>query len=158
MTNPPALTGQAIGEAAKATNALLETLLAEVRTSFLSWVALNVLTTSGPIMPQDALVQRMTGGLKVGAEPVLATLDELEVARLVTRSDEAEPSGEPSGEPSAEPAVELTADGLALHRRIRAGIDQVTERLYGDLPQDDLATTGRILATVTQRANAVLAG
>ncbi|HEY2985939.1 MAG TPA: hypothetical protein VGJ38_17410 [Jatrophihabitantaceae bacterium] len=158
MTNPPALTGQAIGEAAKATNAVLETLLAEVRTSFLSWVALNALTTAGPVMPQDALVQRMTGGLKVGAEPVLATLDELEVARLVTRSDEAEPSGEPSGEPSAEPAVELTADGLALHRRIRAGIDQVTERLYGDLPQDDLATTGRILATVTQRANAVLAG
>jgi hypothetical protein len=150
MTNPPALTGQAIGEAAKATNAVLETLLAEVRTSFLSWVALNVLTAAGPVMPQDVLVQRMTLGLKVGAEPVLATLDELEVARLVTRSDEAEPS--------AEPAVELTAGGIALHRRIRAGIDQITERLYGDLPQDDLATTGRILATVTQRANAVLAG
>jgi hypothetical protein len=150
MTNPPALTGQAIGEAAKATNAVLETLLAEVRTSFLSWVALNVLTAAGPVMPQDVLVQRMTVGLKVGAEPILATLDELEVARLVTRSDEAEPS--------AEPAVELTADGIALHRRIRAGIDQITERLYGDLPQDDLATTGRILATVTQRANAVLAG
>ncbi len=145
MTNPPALTGQAIGEAAKATNAVLETLLAEVRTSFLSWVALNVLTTAGPVMPQDALVQRMSGGLNVGAEPVLTTLDELEVARLVTRSDD------------ADAAVELTADGLALHRRIRAGIDQITERLYGDLPRDDLATTGRILATVTQRANAVLA-
>ncbi len=145
MTNPPALTGQAIGEAAKATNAVLETLLAEVRTSFLSWVALNVLTTAGPVMPQDALVQRMSGGLNVGAEPVLTTLDELEVARLVTRSDD------------ADAAVELTADGLALHRRIRAGIDQITERLYGDLPRDDLASTGRILATVTQRANAVLA-
>ena len=145
MTNPPAVTGQAIGEAAKATNAVLETLLAEVRTSFLSWVALNVLTTAGPVMPQDALVQRMSGGLNVGAEPVLTTLDELEVARLVTRSDD------------ADAAVELTADGLALHRRIRAGIDQITERLYGDLPRDDLATTGRILATVTQRANAVLA-
>jgi len=145
MTNPPALTGQAIGDAAKATNAVLETLLAEVRTSFLSWVALNVLTTAGPVMPQDALVQRMSGGLNVGAEPVLTTLDELEVARLVTRSDD------------ADAAVELTADGLALHRRIRAGIDQITERLYGDLPRDDLATTGRILATVTQRANAVLA-
>jgi len=145
MTNPPALTGEAIGEAAKATNAVLETLLAEVRTSFLSWVALNVLTTAGPVMPQDALVQRMSGGLSIGAEPVLTTLDELEVARLVTRSDD------------ADAAVELTADGLALHRRIRAGIDQITERLYGDLPRDDLAATGRVLATVTQRANAVLA-
>jgi DNA-binding MarR family transcriptional regulator len=150
MTKPPALTGQAIGEAAKATNAVLETLLAEVRTSFLSWVALNALATAGPVMPQDALVQRMTGGLKVATEPVLATLDELEVAGLVTRSDEAEPS--------AEPAVELTADGTALHRRIRAGIDSIAQRLYGDLPHDDLATTSRILATVTQRANAVLAG
>jgi hypothetical protein len=157
MTNAPALTGQAIGEAAEATNAVLETVLADVRTSFLSWVALNELTTAGPVMPQDALVQRMTGGLKVGTEPVLVTLDELEVARLVTRSDEAEPSSESSGERSAEPAVELTADGLALHRRIRAGVDQITERLYGDLPRDDLATTGRVLATVTQRANAVLA-
>jgi hypothetical protein len=146
MTNPPAVTGQAIGEAAKATNAVLETLLAEVRTSFLSWVALNVLTTAGAVMPQDALVQRMTGGLKVGEEPVLATLDELEVARLVTRADD------------ADAAVEITADGIALHRRIRAGLDQITERLYGDLPPDDLATTGRTLATATQRANAVLAG
>jgi hypothetical protein len=146
MTNPPAVTGQAIGEAAKATNAVLETLLAEVRTSFLSWAALNVLTTAGAVMPQDALVQRMTGGLKVGEEPVLATLDELEVARLVTRADD------------ADAAVEITADGIALHRRIRAGLDQITERLYGDLPPDDLATTGRTLATATQRANAVLAG
>jgi DNA-binding MarR family transcriptional regulator len=154
MTKPPALTGQAIGEAAKATNAVLETLLAEVRTSFLSWVALNALATARPVMPQDALVQRMTGGLKVATEPVLATLDELEVAGLVTRSDEAEPSAEPS----AEPAVELTADGTAQHRRIRAGIDSIAQRLYGDLPHDDLATTSRILATVTQRANAVLAG
>ena len=146
MTKPPALTGQAIGEAAKATNAVLETLLAEVRTSFLSWVALNALATAGPVMPQDALVQRMTGGLKVATEPVLATLDELEVAGLVTRPDD------------AEPLVELTADGTALHRRIRAGIDSIAQRLYGDLPHDDLATTSRILATVTQRANAVLAG
>jgi hypothetical protein len=146
MTNPPAVTRQAIGEAAKARNAALETLLAEVRTSFLSWVALNVLTTAGAVMPQDALVQRMTGGLKVGEEPVLATLDELEVARLVTRADD------------ADAAVEITADGIALHRRIRAGLDQITERLYGDLPPDDLATTGRTLATATQRANAVLAG
>jgi hypothetical protein len=146
MTNPPAVTGQAIGEAAKARNAVLETLLAEVRTSFLSWVALNVLTTAGAVMPQDALVQRMTGGLEVGEEPVLATLDELEVARLVTRADD------------ADAAVEITADGIALHRRIRAGLDQITERLYGDLPPDDLATTGRTLATATQRANAVLAG
>ena len=146
MTDPPVLTGQAIGEAAKATNAVLETLLAEVRTSFLSWVALNVLTTAGPVMPQDALVQRMSGGLSIGAEPVLTTLDELEVARLVTRSDD------------ADAAVEITADGIALHSRIHAGVDKITERLYGDLPRDDLAATGRVLATVTRRAKAVLAG
>jgi hypothetical protein len=143
MSNPPALSGQAIGEAAKATNAVLERLLAEVRTTFLSWVTLNVLATAGPVLPKDALVQRMTSGLKVTAEPVLATLDELADGGLVARSDD---------------GVEITAAGSALHARIRAGIDGITQRLYGDLPQDDLATTGRTLAAVTRRANAVLAG
>jgi hypothetical protein len=132
MTNPPPPTGQAIGEAAKVTNAELETLLAEVRTSFLSWVALNVLAKAGPVMPQDALVERMPAGLKVGAEPVLATLDEMIVAGLVTRSDDDEPT------------IELTADGAVLYRRLRQGIDDITERPHGDLPESDLATTSRI--------------
>ena len=37
-------------------------------------------------------------------------------------------------------------------------IDQITTRLYGDLPADDLATAGRVLTVITARTNAELAG
>jgi hypothetical protein len=53
--------------------------------------------------------------------------------------------------------VELTAAGRDLHRRIRARIHEVTSGLF-DFPAEDLATAGRVLAAVTARANAFLAG
>jgi len=40
---------------------------------------------------------------------------------------------------------------------LRSGIDRITERLYADLPVDDLVTARRVLAIVTERANAELA-
>ena len=40
---------------------------------------------------------------------------------------------------------------------VRAGTAVVTERLYRDLPADDLITTRRILETLTERARAELA-
>ena len=43
-----------------------------------------------------------------------------------------------------------------MRRRIRARIEEVTSGLF-DFPADDLATAGRVLATVTERANAFLA-
>jgi hypothetical protein len=52
--------------------------------------------------------------------------------------------------------VQLTAVGQEVRRRIRARIDEVTSRLF-DFPADDLAVAGRVLATVTERANAFLA-
>ena len=49
--------------------------------------------------------------------------------------------------PPARPAFE----------QIQGGIGQVTQRLYGGLPESDLAIAHRVLATVTERANAELA-
>ena len=40
---------------------------------------------------------------------------------------------------------------------IRAALDEVTARLFGGFPTEDLATAGRVLAIVTVRANAELA-
>jgi hypothetical protein len=140
MTTSSALTGQDIGQAARATNAILETLLADTSTPFTTWVALNVLATSGSTQPRDALVQRLIHGLKIAEDAARAA-----VADLVSKGYASEPA-----------ALELTADGRALHGRIRVGIDRITERLYADLPESDLATTRRILGIVTDRANAEL--
>ncbi len=53
--------------------------------------------------------------------------------------------------------VVLTAAGAARFGEIQGGISEITARLYGGLPEADLATAHRVLATVTDRANAELA-
>jgi hypothetical protein len=47
--------------------------------------------------------------------------------------------------------------GSARFSEIRDGIAQITGRLYGGFPAADLAVAHRVLAAVTERANAVLA-
>ena len=54
-------------------------------------------------------------------------------------------------------AVTVTGAAQQLHSQIRATIAGITQRLWGDLPADDLATAGRVLAIITERANAELA-
>lgn len=53
--------------------------------------------------------------------------------------------------------VALTALGIARFEQIQDSIGQVTRRLHGGLPEADLAVAHRVLATVTERANAELA-
>jgi DNA-binding MarR family transcriptional regulator len=53
--------------------------------------------------------------------------------------------------------ITLTEHGQRLHGQIRAAATQVTDRLWGGLPVEDLATAGRVLDTVLARANAELA-
>jgi hypothetical protein len=51
----------------------------------------------------------------------------------------------------------LTETGSELFGRIRGAVDRITERLWGDLPAQDLRTAGRVLGTILARANAELA-
>lgn len=50
--------------------------------------------------------------------------------------------------------VGLTSTGQTRHRQIRTAIEEATGRLFADLPAEDLATAGRVLAIITARANA----
>jgi hypothetical protein len=144
MTNPPTLNGRVIGQAEAATRAVLDKLLADIGTSFLSWVTLNQLTLAGGRVPHDELVLRVRRGLKVDAAPAMAALGEL-LAHGHVRHSSAAPS-----------EVEVTASGYALYERVQRGIDAVTARLYGDLPAEELATAARVLTILTERANAEL--
>jgi DNA-binding MarR family transcriptional regulator len=142
MPEAPPLTGQQIGETENAIRAVLDALLAETSTTFHQWVALRVLAATDSGLERDQLVARMTSGLKVEPAAVLTALGLLEAEELVTDAE----------------IVALTDAGRARHRRIQNGVDRITRQLYGDLPVDDLMTTRRVLAIVTERANAVLAG
>lgn len=137
------LNGQIIGQAERATRAVLDSYLAETGTTFVPWVTLNVLTIAGGRLARDELVPRIVLGLRTDAPSVVAALDELTAAGHVRAA----------GDPAI---VEVTASGEALFHRIQTGIDGISTRLYADLPAADLATAGRVLTVVTERANAEL--
>jgi hypothetical protein len=142
MTDAPTLTGQDIGAAARAGGAVLERLLSRTGTEFQGWVALNVLGTTGPTLGRDDLVGRLVSGLKVDAASVSTSLDELVHSGLASQVD---------GD------VTLTPAGTARFEEIRDGIAEITRRLYGGIPTEDLVVARRVLAAVTERANAELA-
>ena len=138
----PTLTGQDIGQAEKATRAVLNRLLARTGTGFHGWVILNVLGTNGSALAQAELVSRVVDGLKIEEPAVHAALAGLVDQGLVSRVDA---------------GLALTAAGAARFQEVREGIGEITRRLYGGLPTEDLVTARRVLAAVTERANAELA-
>jgi len=143
VTSTPTLT-QSIGQAENALRAVLDRLLAETGTTFVQWVTLNMLARGGSAVQQQQLVRQIEAALKLEEPTVLATLGELTALGLVTT---------PPGDGAR---VELTTAGDAQFQRLRERIDSVSERLYGDLPIDDLAVTRRVLGIVAERANAEL--
>jgi len=92
------------------------------------------------------LVSRITGAVKIDDSAALAAIAELTASRLM------------ESVPGEDSRVGLTDAGQARYQQIRTAIGEITARLYGDLPAGDLATTGRVLTTITARANAELAG
>lgn len=133
----PRLNGQIIGQAERATRAIFERLLAKRGTPFEQWVAINLTATDPGTL--DTLVARMADGLKTGPASVAAVVDDAVRSGLLTGTGA------------------LTAAGRALFDDISAELSELTGRLYGDLPADDVETAGRVLVEVTARANASLA-
>jgi hypothetical protein len=131
-----------VGRTEKALNALLDRQLAGTGITEPQWVTLT-LTVLGGRLPLETLVERVSGTLKVDLWTARDRIAELRSASLVRTT--------PDG------AVEPTEHGEAQWRRIRAAVGEITERLWGDLPAADLATAGRVLATILTRANTLLA-
>ena len=125
------MNGQIIGQAERATRAVLDVLLADNDTSFEQWVALNLAATGST---RDEIIARMTTVLRLDR----STVDGLLTAPFFADGD-------------------LTDAGRERYQRIADGLAVITARLYGGIPAEDLATAARVLTTVTDRANAELA-
>ena len=147
MTSTPTLNGQDIGQAESAVRAVLNRLLARTGTPFHGWVILNLLGRSGGVLGEDELTGQVVHGLKIGEDAVRAAAAALAGQGLVSRAPR----------PGEGTQLALTAAGATRFEEIQSGIGEVTARLYGGLPEADLATAHRVLATVTERANAELA-
>lgn len=152
-TATPTLNGQDIGQAESAVRAVLTGLLARTGTQFHGWVILNLLGRSDGGLGEDELTGRLGHGLKIGADAVHAAAAGLAWQGLISR----EPRAAAERRAAAGTQVVLTAAGAARFGEIQGGISEITARLYGGLPEADLATAHRVLATVTERANAELA-
>lgn len=144
-TTASTFSAQLLGQTEKAANAILGRLLAEPGLTEPQWVTLTIAAMSGGTFGRDELVQRVAGALKVSKTEAQTRLAELAAARLLRVPD------------TDRAPVKLTDAGEQLHAQIRAATTQITQRLWGDLPVDDLATAGRVLSTVLTRANAELA-
>jgi DNA-binding MarR family transcriptional regulator len=136
---------QLLGQTEKAANAILERLLAEPGLTEPQWVILSVTVMSGGTFDRQRLIERAAAAAKFSQAEAQARITELADAQLLcVPDDELTP-------------VKLTDVGQQLHTEIRAAVSQITQRLWGDLPVEDLEAAGRVLSTVLARTNAELA-
>lgn len=139
----PTLNSQIIGQAENALRAILNRALARTGGgTYQHWVALTLTAANDGAIDRDQLIGRLTGALKIDDAAAQAAIAELTAAHLL--KDQGSRIG-------------LTDTGQARYRQIRTDLDQTNARLFGDLSANDLATAGRVLTVITDRANAELA-
>jgi hypothetical protein len=144
MSTYPVLSARVIGQAEKTMNAILDRLLAGTGLTEPQWVILTLAVTGGGPAERDQFTRTVAGALKISETDARARVGEMAAAQQL----------QITGEP---PAVTATGAALELHGRISADTTEITRQLWGDLPAGDLATAGRVLAIITERANAQLA-
>ena len=137
---------QLLGQVEKTLNAILGRLLADSGVTEPQWVALSVVLATGePLAIADA-AQRVAAALKVDREMARTHLDALVDAGFL-----AAPGG------AADGSTAVTASGRSFHASMRTQIGEVTARLWGDAPSQDLAVAADVLNTVLDRAGTELA-
>ena len=155
MSSYPPLNTQVIGQTESALGALLEPLLAVAGITFQQWLVLTVTAASGGRTDRGQLVARIAGARKVDGAEVESAIAELTAAGLATA--ELATAGLATAElATATGPLALTDSGQDMYQRIRGAIEELNAELFA-FPSEDLATAGRVLSIVTERANAVLA-
>ena len=144
MPVTPTLSPRVIGQAENAHRPLMNRILARSGTMFPQWVALTKVAADGGTADRRQLIDAITGALKIDDAAAAEALAGLAAADLLEALEALPGTGSRVG---------LTPPGQARYREIRAAVDRVTARLYGDIPPAELATAGRVLALITARAN-----
>ena len=144
MSTYPTLSTRVIGQAEKTLGAILDRQLAGTGLTEPQWVILTLAFTSGAAVERKQFTRMVAGALKISETQARARVGDMVTTQQLQITGEA-------------PAVTATGAARQLHSRISAAITQITQRLWGDLPAGDLATAGRVLAIITERANTELA-
>jgi DNA-binding MarR family transcriptional regulator len=139
MSANPTFTPRLLGETEKTLNAILDRHLSGAGLTEQHWITLTLAVVSGGSIDRDELVRKVSEGAKFSEDDVRARVSELIATGLL--------------DDAASPEVSVTEAGRKTHARIRGANNELTERLWGDLPADELATAARVLSTVLERAN-----
>ncbi|GAB2926993.1 hypothetical protein GCM10027280_12930 [Micromonospora polyrhachis] len=132
-----------IGQTEKALNAILDRQLAGTGITEPQWVALTLTMVSGGDVDRAELIHRVSGVAQFSPAAVAERITELTTAGFLHDHGNG--------------CVRVTDEGQARWTQVRTAIGPITQRLWGDLPAEDLATAGRVLGIVLNRANAELA-
>jgi hypothetical protein len=133
-----------IGQTEKALNAILDRQLAGTGISEPQWVTLTLAVVGGGDLDRNELVGRVGAATRFTPTAVHERIDELTAAGLLRDGGDGR--------------IQATDQGRARWTQVRAAIGPITERLWGDLPAEDLAVAGRVLSTVLDRAGDLLVG
>ncbi|MFJ9197441.1 MarR family transcriptional regulator [Streptomyces flaveolus] len=140
-TTAPVADSRALGLAHYAARGVLEHVLARHGVTFQQQIALRAAVTAAAPQTADDLITQVRATLKADPVAVRATLDELLAERLLV----------------ADGAHLRPSDaGRELLAAVGAETAPFTARIWGGIPADDLAAAGRVLALVTERADAEL--
>ncbi|MEU9736759.1 MarR family winged helix-turn-helix transcriptional regulator [Streptomyces sp. NPDC048002] len=142
-TATPPLNPRVIALAHYASRAVLESVLARHGATFQQSVTLRLAALADGPLERTALVGGIVGSLKIDAAEAGTVVDGLIAAGLLSRTG-----------PSL---VGITDAGRTLYDRTSAETAPISARIYAGLPEEDLAAAGRVLALITERANAELA-
>ncbi|MDX3799181.1 MarR family transcriptional regulator [Streptomyces sp. AK04-3B] len=140
-TAPGSTESRALGLAHYAARGVLEHVLARHGITFQQQVVLRAAVTAGAPQSPDDLVDQVRASLKADPAGIRVSLDELLARRLLV-ADGAH--------------LRPTAAGRDLLTAVGAETAPLSARIWGGIPADDLATAGRVLTLVAERADAQL--
>ncbi|MGW2778335.1 MarR family transcriptional regulator [Streptomyces olivaceoviridis] len=138
----PVADARALALAHYAARSVLEHVLARYGATFQQQVALRAAITTETPQTSDDLITQVQGSLKADPADIRATLDEL-LAKELLVADGAH--------------LRPTDAGRELFAATGAETAPISARIWGGIPAEDLTAAGRVLALVTERANAELA-
>ncbi|MFE6287196.1 MarR family winged helix-turn-helix transcriptional regulator [Streptomyces sp. NPDC057877] len=141
-TTAPIADSRAIALTHYAARGVLESVLSRHDATFQQSVTLRVIAVAEGPIERDAAVGQVVQSLKTDAARIQGTVEEL-VSKGLCATEGA--------------ALRLTDAGREFYDTVTAETAEISARIWADIPAEDLAAAGRVLAVVTERANAELA-
>ncbi|MGY6020061.1 MarR family transcriptional regulator [Streptomyces spinosirectus] len=138
----PTADARALGLAHYAARAALESVLARHGATFQQQITLRLVAVTETPFEREALVDQVAGSLKTDRADVQEVVGQL-LAKELLRAEASQ--------------VRITDAGREFYAAVSRETAEISARVWGGIPDEDLAATGRVLALVTERANAELA-